>query len=155
MKKAMFAVLLGLFVLASAGPTLAQTSSDIALTRASIQAKRQALVSGNLGLTEDEALAFWPVYRDYRLEMARVGDRLVKLITDFAASRESLTDEQATKMLNESLSIQSDELSVKKKFLGAFRKILPPKKVVRFYQIENKLDAIIRAEIADIIPLTP
>jgi hypothetical protein len=85
--------------------------------------------------------------------MARTGDRLVKLITDYAANRDKLSDEQATAMLDEYLSIQSDELAVKKKFIRNFEKVLPPKKVARFYQIENKLDAVIRAEIAEVVPL--
>jgi len=134
-------------------PAAAQTSSEVALTRAQIQAGRQAMVTANLGLTEEEGLAFWPVYRDYRVDMARVGDRMVKLITDYAANKDKLTDLQATTMLNEYLDIQSDELAVKKRFVKTFEKVLSPKKVARFYQIENKLDAVIRAEIADVVPL--
>lgn len=153
MTKHWFGFLLIAGALACSLPVAAQTQSDIAMSRAELQAERQAIVTANLDLTDGEALAFWPLYRDYRVDMARVGDRLVKLITDYAAKRDTLTDAEAATMLDEMLSIQSDELSVKKKFQRVFGKVLSPKKVARFYQIENKIDALIRVQIADVVPL--
>lgn len=134
-------------------PALAQTATDIQLTRAEIQKARQEIVAAGMQLTEDEALVFWPAYRDYRVEMARVGDRLVKVITEFAASNATLNDEQATRLLDEYLDIRSKDLSVKKKYVGVFRKLLPAPKVTRFFQLENKLDAVVQYELGAEIPL--
>lgn len=134
-------------------PALAQTATDIQLTRAEIQKARQEFVAAGMQLTEDEALAFWPVYRDYRVEMARLGDRLVKVITEFAASNATLNDEQATRLLDEYLDIRTRDLSVKKKYVGVFRKVLPAPKVTRFFQLENKLDAVVQYELGAEIPL--
>ena len=105
-------------------------------------------------LTEDESLAFWPAYRDYRVDMARLGDRLVKVITEFTAVEASLTDEQATRLLDEYLDIKAKEVSVKKKHVAVFRKLLPAPKVTRFFQLEHKLDAVVNFELAATIPLT-
>lgn len=147
-------VLLGLVLLAgTVVPAGAQTSSDIELTRAQIQTGRQAILQEDLKLTEDEGLAFWPSYRDYRLDMARLGDRLVKVITEFAASGATLNDEQANRLLDEYLDIRADEVSIKKKYVRVFRKLLPAAKVTRFFQLENKLDAVINYELAAAIPL--
>jgi len=44
-------------------------------------------------------------------------------------------------------------LKVQKQYLRKFRKVLPALKVVRFYQLENKMDAEIDAELAVFIPL--
>ena len=146
---------LGLVLLAAiAVPASAQTATDIALTRAQIQTERQAIIADAMKLTEDESLAFWPAYRDYRVDMARLGDRLVKVITEFAAADAKLTDEQATRLLDEYLDIKAKEVSVKKKHVGVFRKLLPAPKVTRFFQLENKLDAVVNFELAATIPLT-
>lgn len=128
-------------------------ASDIEMTRAEIQKTRQKMVAAGLGLTEEEALGFWPAYRDYRVEMARLGDRLVRTIEEFVASEATLTDEQANRLLDELLDIRAGEVSVRKKHVKQFRKILPPTKVARFFQIENKLDAVIHYELAARIPL--
>ena len=135
-------------------PASAQTATDIELTRAYIQKARQTIIADSMKLTEDESLAFWPAYRDYRVDMARLGDRLVKVITEFAAADAKLTDEQATRLLNEYLDIKAKEVSVKKKHVGVFRKLLPAPKVTRFFQLENKLDAVVNFELAATIPLT-
>jgi hypothetical protein len=133
----------------------AQTAGDVALTRAQIQKDRQAIIKSAMNLTEDESRAFWTLYRDYREEMARTGDRLVKLIQDFTTHRETLTDTLATTMIAENFAIQQDELAIRKKHIKRFEKALPARKVARFLQLEQKLDAVVRIELAALIPLTP
>jgi hypothetical protein len=146
---------LGLVLLLGiAAPALAQTATDIALTRAQIQTGRQAIIADAMKLTEDESLAFWPAYRDYRMDMARLGDRLVKVITEFTAADAKLTPEQATRLLDEYLDIKAKDVSVKKKYVGVFRQLLPAPKVTRFFQLENKLDAVVNFELAAAIPLS-
>jgi hypothetical protein len=142
-------------VLVGVLPAVAQVSDTDYLQqlRADIQADRQALVAASLGLTEEEGETFWPVYRDYRSDMAKVGDRMQKLIQDFAEVWDNATEEQAKAMVNEMLAIRRDELKVRKSHLSKFRKALPEVKVARFLQIENKIDAIVNLGLADSIPL--
>ena len=138
-----------------ATPASAQaTPTDVAMTRAYIQKARQTVIAEAMTFTEDEGLAFWPAYRDYRLDMARVGDRLVKVITEFVASNAKLTDEQATRLLDEYLDLKAKEVSVRQKHVKIFRKLLPPAKVTRFFQLEHKMDAVVNYDLAQTIPLT-
>ena len=65
-------------------------TTDIELTRASIQLRRQALVTAAMDLAPKEAEAFWPLYREYRVEMAKVGDRLSKLLIQYAGQYDTL-----------------------------------------------------------------
>jgi hypothetical protein len=133
-------------------PARAQ-ATDIALTRAHIQKARQEIIAEAVHLTEDEALVFWPAYRDYRLDMARLGDRLVKVIQEFVGTDATLNDEQANRLTDEYLDIKADEVGVKQKHVKIFRKLLPAAKVARFFQLENKLDAVVNYELAATIPL--
>jgi hypothetical protein len=145
---------LGLVLLAGwAAPAYAQSATDVQLTRAYIQTARQTVIADAMELTDDESLVFWPAYRDYRVDMARLGDRLVKVITEFVSSDATLSDEQASRLLNEYLDIKAKDVSVKKKYVGVFRKLLPAPKVTRFFQLENKLDAIVNYDLAATIPL--
>jgi hypothetical protein len=131
----------------------AQAAEDIQLTRALIDAQRQLLVSGGLELTPKEMEGFWPLYREYRVEMAKLGDRLVGVITRFAENYADLKDDLAGKLLDEYLAVEKARASLKAKYVPKFKKILPVSKVVRFYQIENKLDVAILSEIAAAVPL--
>jgi len=128
-------------------------TSDIALTRASIQLRRQAIVTSVMDLTPTESQAFWPMYRDYRIEMAKVGDRVSKLLVDYSAQYDTLTDDQAKKIMKDWLSIEKAKMDVKGKYISRFQKILPARKVMRFFQADNKLDAVLNAQLASIVPL--
>jgi hypothetical protein len=131
----------------------AQAMEDIQLTRTAIAAERQALTTRGMELTPEEMQGFWPLYRQYRLEAAKVGYRIVALIATYTENCESLTDATADKLLNEFVNIEKERAHLKAKYLPKFKKVLPPKKVARFFQLENKLDILILAEMAEQIPL--
>ncbi len=128
-------------------------TSEIELTRTAIQARRQALVTSAMDLEPKEAEAFWPLYREYRAEMMKVNDRFVKLVTSYLESYDNLSDQQAIRMLDDYLAIEKARTSVKTKYVPRFRKVLPARKTARFFQVENKLDALINAQLAADIPL--
>ena len=128
-------------------------TSDLALTRASIQLRRQAIVTAVMDLAPKEAEAFWPLYREYRLEMAKVGDRASKVLVQYTEQYDNLTDEQAKNIMKEWLSVEKAKTGVKSKYVSSFEKILPARKVMRFFQADNKLDAVINAQLAQIVPL--
>jgi hypothetical protein len=132
----------------------AEILNEIALTRSAIQTRRQAIVTSAMDLTAPEAQAFWPLYRDYRTDMARVDDRLVNLIIVYAGNYDSLTDEMASKLMNDYLDVERARLDVKNQFVPRFLGVLPARKVARFFQVDNKLDKKIQAELAAEIPLT-
>jgi polyhydroxyalkanoate synthesis regulator phasin len=157
MKSKIFSVVvvLAMALVVCAPTVLAQVSETDQLQqlRGEIQADRQAVVAANLKLTEAEGAAFWPLYREYRGDMAKLGDRLQKLIQDYAVTYESATAEQAKAMVDEMMSIQRADLKVKESYLPKFRKVLPEVKVARLLQIENKIDILIKLELAGAIPL--
>ena len=123
--------------------------------QADLKADRQAVVAANLPLTEGEAQAFWPAYKEYRVEVEMLGDRMVKLIAAYAASFETMTDTKADAFFNDLLAIDRDRLAVREKYVPKIRAVLPGQKAARFFQIENKLDAIVNVSLASEIPLVP
>lgn len=140
--------------LASAAPAAAQTyTDDKELSKSVITTQRQAIVSDNLNLTEEQSKVFWPLYREYGADMDQITDRKLKLMEEYAKMYQTMNDEQASSVMADYFAIQKDELKAKQKWFGKFSKDLPMKTVTRFFQIEYKLDAIIRAEMTDIIPL--
>ena len=123
--------------------------------QADIKADRQAVVAGNLPLTEGEAKAFWPVYKEYRGEVEKLGDRVAKMIAAYAANYQSMNDTKADAFFTEWMSIERDRVGVREKFVPRIRAVLPAQKAARYFQIENKLDALVSVGIAAEIPLLP
>ncbi len=154
MRKIGAVILVGALAVAVAGTLSAQTNADLDAQRAKIQSDRNSIIAANLPLTTEQTTTFWPLYKEYRGEMQKVGDRMVKLITDYAKSyTTTLTDEQAAVHLKEFLAVQGEILKVKEKYAPRFSAILPAKSVLRFYQLENKLDAIISMSLVEQVPL--
>jgi hypothetical protein len=150
--KLMLGVLVSVGILAA--PAFAQNVTDmVQLTRSAIQTDRKAIVTNALAMTEEESQAFWPVYNEYWLEMNKVLDKRVNLIMDYAKNYGAVTDEKAGQLLDDFIKVQEERLKLKKKFVKKFRKVLPDTKVARYYQVENKLDALIDLDIAAEIPL--
>ena len=136
-----------------AASAMGQMHDEIELTRAVIQAERKAIITTNMELTAEESEGFWPVYREYRLEMDTVNDRTIRLIEDYAKEYETLSNEMAQTLMGEFIGIEKDALGIKSKYIKKLEKVLAPTKVARFLQLENKMDAVIKYELAGSIPL--
>jgi hypothetical protein len=155
-KKKLVVILVSILVLVLSGPLcLAEDkpSDNMDIVREKIQADKKLLVADNMQLTEAEAKAFWPVYEAYQNELFLLRQRSIKLIKDYAAAYATLTDKDAKKLLDEFMTIEGLRLKVRQAYLPKFRKVLPEKKVARYYQIENKIFALVNYELAKDIPL--
>jgi hypothetical protein len=133
--------------------TQQEVMEELQLTRTMIQVERQAIITQAMDLTPEEMEGFWPLYREYRLEAVKIGDRIVSLIQRYAANYDDLTDQTANKLVTDFVKVEQARARLKATYLPKFKKVLPAKKVARFYQVENKLDTLILAEMAEQIPL--
>lgn len=134
--------------------TSAQQERDVMeVMRSQIATQRQALVAENLQLSQEESDKFWPVYRDFQYDRAPLIDRRLSNIKSFRDNYESMTDEQAREIIDSVVQYEEDMLKLQKKYIREFRKVLPERKVMRYMQIERKLDAVIDFDIARVIPL--
>jgi len=127
--------------------------ANLDILRDTIRANKKALVAANLTLSDEEAANFWPLYDRYQAELKPVQDRAVKIIEDYTASFHDLSNEKAMKLADDWLSAEGDRVKVRRTYLAEFAKVLPGRKVVRFYQIENKMDAVLRYDLASEIPV--
>ena len=143
-------VALSLALVPEAG--LAQTS-EADLTPSLLQTGKKVIVAQNMGLTEEEAEAFWPLYNEYQEEIQRINDRLAKLIEDFTREYAELSDERAIEMLNERLTNVEDRMKARRSYFKRFQKILPGKKLARYYQVENTIQAYVEFDLARNVPL--
>jgi polyhydroxyalkanoate synthesis regulator phasin len=139
-----------------APPSPAQTVQQrLDLTREAVESQRRILVSGSLRLSEAEAKAFWPLYDDYEKERKPLDTRANKLVSDFLAAAGSLSDAQARAMVDEALSLEQARARVRRSWYDRMAKAISARELARFYQIENKLDSVVRADLSKQIPLVP
>jgi hypothetical protein len=132
-------------------------ADNFEILAAKIKADKRLLVADNMELTEAEAKAFWPVYESYQKELGQINTRLGKLLSAYAQDLKgnSLTDAKAKQYIGELIGIQEAEVKLQKSYVPRLEKVLPARKAARYLQIENKIRAIVRFELADAVPLVP
>ena len=150
----LFPLLLLALGIGLATPVSAQTEQGlIELLRSQIKTDRQAIVAENMNLSETQSEKFWPLYKEYMSRRDSLIDRRVAILTDFRDNRMGMTAQQARQILTDALKLEADIVSLKRQYVRDFQKVLGPRAALRFFQIQNKLDAIINVELASVVPL--
>ena len=155
---ALCALLAPALALAADKPVVNEKFSDlepaIQMLRQDVGKDRRAIVKANMLLTNSEAERFWPLYDQYRAEIHKVGDRRLKVITDYAANRDSMSEEEANRLAREWLDAEKQRVDIKEDYVKKFQKEgLSARTTARFFQIDQKLDAAVDAALAARIPL--
>ena len=157
MKVIFFVTLVAAITMWVVSPVVAQDkpADNMQILRDKIKADKKLLVSANMELTESEAKGFWPVYEEYQKELTAINQRIGKLIESYAADYRSntLTDEKAKKLIDELVAIGKAEAELQAASVPKLSKVMPAKKVARYLQIENKIRAALKYELAANIPV--
>ncbi|MGH7795057.1 MAG: hypothetical protein ACREQ2_09185 [Candidatus Binatia bacterium] len=130
-------------------------ADNMEILRAKIKADKKLVVAANMELTESEAKGFWPIYEQYQKELQKINQRIGKVLESYADDirKKSLSDDKAKKLIDEAVSIEQAEAGLKSAFAPKLSKALPVKKVARYLQIENKIRAVVRYDLAQGVPL--
>ena len=140
-----------------ARPIVNEKFSDFAPAIAELRQEagqdRRNIVRANMLLTETESARFWPLYDEYRAERQKIGDRRVRLVTDFLADQNSMSEDQARGLANEDFAIEKDTSELKAKWYAKMTKVLSDRTIARFFHIDEKLDAAADIALAANIPL--
>ena len=142
-----------------AAPAIAQTpataTTNMEILRQKVKADKKLVVAQNLSLTDAEGAAFWPVYEAYQKDLQQINQRLMTAIRAYADAynKGPVTNDTAKKLLEESMAIDEAEAKLKSSSAPKILAALPATKAARYIQIENKIRAAVRYELAAGIPL--
>ncbi|HEY2918120.1 MAG TPA: hypothetical protein VGK77_03900 [Candidatus Binatia bacterium] len=130
-------------------------ADNLEILRAKVKADKKLVVATNMELTESEAKNFWPIYDAYQKDLQKINRRIAGLLDRYAADfhGKSLTDDKAKKLIDEVLTIEQAEADLKSTYAPKLGKALPVVKVARYLQIENKIRAVVKYDLAQGVPL--
>lgn len=141
-----------------AAPVMAQnaaTPENMEILKEKLKADKKLLVAGNMDLSDAEAKAFWPLYDGYQHDLDQINQRLAKTIGEYAEAfnKGPVPDDTAKKLMNEVIAVEQSEAQLKRSYAEKLNSVLPASKTARYIQIETKIRAIIKMELAQQIPL--
>ena len=123
--------------------------------RSDLRTQKVAIITEVMGFTEGEDTAFWPIYREYDLEMAKLGDERVALIAEYAKNYEKVNDELADRLASKALELEARRQELKGQVYQKVKKALSPLTAARFLQVEHQLLLLIDLQIASSLPIAP
>ena len=135
--------------------TTLNLSAYAELLRSDVRTLKVAIITEVMGFTEAEDGAFWPIYRDYDLEMSRLADERVRVIRDYAADYGTLSDERAASLAATALDLETRRHAAKAKCYERVKMALSPRTALRFLQVEHQLQLLIDLQIAAALPVAP
>ncbi len=134
-------------------PGTDEIKAVIESARAEMRASREELLAANLSLTTVEADGFWPLYREYNTKKAALGDERLKIIMDYAEAYPEVGDETAKNLVRRSLKNRDKLGDLQARYADKFLKVLPPTKLMRFLQIESRIDNLVDLQVQRSIPV--
>lgn len=153
--KTMLLATLALLLSSARVPAAENVVDAVEMVRATYGMDRQAFLKESMQLTESESAAFWPLYRDYRADMEKLGDGLLKLVLEYADAYPNIPEERAQQLLKDYLTLEEKLVQKRGWYLKRASKSLPAAKVLRWAQLENRMDLGLRLQLAGTIPLVP
>jgi hypothetical protein len=132
----------------------AQSTDDyIELARDILKTEKKSAIAEGMELTDAEIAPFWELYNEYNSKLSQTQNQRVALIKNYAQNYESMTDDKADEIMKSYFKYQQDITKLKKSYYSRFKKILPKVKAARYFQLENKIQAMVDAKLAMEIPL--
>ncbi len=107
-------------------PALYAQADILELLRSDLRAEKQAIVTAAMNLSEAEGSVFWPVYKEYELELYQVWDERLAVLNDYAQNSQSLTNEKAKELFTWNLNVDKKYLKLRKKYFNKISKAVSP-----------------------------
>ena len=138
---------------AQGSPAPGISDQEIQLMRKDIRSQKRQLVAANMHLTDAEAQKFWPVYDQYETETIKLNDYRWALVKEYTENYAGMTDDQAQSLLIRWTGADESVVALRLKYIPLFQKVLPSKKVVRFFQLDRRFGMMMELQVGSGIPL--
>ncbi|BCA53104.1 hypothetical protein W02_02440 [Nitrospira sp. KM1] len=148
-------MLAGAMLFATSAIAQQPLDTNMEILKQKMKADKKLLIANNMDLSEAEAKQFWPIYESYQKDLEQVNQKLGKTIMEYAEAfnKGSIPNDTSKKLLDEALSVEEQEVKLKRSYAEKMEKVLPATKVARYIQMETKIRSVIKVEMAQQIPL--
>lgn len=106
--------------------------------RKKIEAEKIAYLTTELDLTPQEAQQFWPIYNEFEKKKDELINERKNIISNIQSGFETVSDKDAEKMSDRLIEIDIAESKLRQEYHQKYKKVLPIKKVIKFYHLERK-----------------
>ena len=125
----------------------------VELLRSDIKFQKKFLVTQTMNFSEADGSVFWPIYKEYEIELDKLGDKRLANINDFAENYKKMTDLKADELIEQAFNYQQERLNLKRKIYNQIKEKLNPSTAAKFIQLEHHIQLIVDLKINAELPL--
>ena len=122
------------------------------LLRMDVNAKRETLVKEIMHLNDADSQTFWPIYKDYEAERAKLDDAEAQLTSDYAKDYQNISDDAADQVMSKSLELETQRAELRKKYYDTMKKALSAEIATKFFEVDSQLQHIYDLQVASKLP---
>jgi len=127
--------------------------TDMQALRTAVRADKKAYVASVMKLTDDEAKKFWPAYDAYQRTLDMTTREKNVTLEGVIAQDKPVSDPYAKQIAKDLISAEEAEVKARRTLYNRLIKAMPPKKALRYLQLEAKIRAVQAYDIAQVMPL--
>jgi hypothetical protein len=131
----------------------ANIRSYVEMLRSDLRNDKVTIVTHVMQLNDADGAKFWPIYREYEGELAKLGDERVTLIKNYAEHYDTLDEKTAHDIATKALDIESRRTALRKKYFGKIEKATSSRVAARFFQVDNQLTMLVDLQVAAALPI--
>ena len=123
------------------------------LLRTDVRAEKLVIMQRNFILPREEAEVFWPIYREYELELSHIWDARLKLIEEYIRNESNMTDEKAAELVERALDLDDRMTKLRRRYFRKFKRAVSATVAARFFQLDRRINSLVEIQLIERIPL--
>ena len=125
--------------------------TDMQALRTAVRADKKAYVASVMKLTDAEAKKFWPAYDAYQRDLDMTNREKNVTLEGVIAQDKPMSDPYAKQIAKDLIAADEAEVKARRTLYNRLMKAVPPKKALRYLQLEAKIRAVQAYDIAQAI----
>src|ERR1700751_1357477 len=128
-------------------------AEDIKLLRKDVRAQKSQIMGAAMGLDEAQGKKFWPIYKDYDRQLAKLNAVRLGNIIEYAKTYDNMTENKADELVNGAIAYRKKRIDLLANTYDKVRGALGAPLAARFLQVEGTLLNLIHLQIQSNLPL--
>ncbi len=125
----------------------------IELLRSDVKAQATDVIAEVMQFNDEDATKFWPIYREFELELSKIGDGRLALIKKYADNYDQMSDEVADQLAQGVFKLEQQREGLKMKYYERIKTALTARTAARFLQVLNQILMLTDLQIASKLPV--
>ena len=128
------------------------TQAYVELLKTDVDSKREAIVTQIMQFSDSDAKVFWPIYKEYDAQRAKLDAAQAQLIQEYSNEYQTISNEKAEQLLSKTFAIEAQRVDLKKKYFKTIKSALSATTAARFIEVENQLEDVAGLKASAVLP---